>query len=424
MTQKFRMTYLLQAYERYRRSSKAIKKQILDELCTICGYHRKYAIYKLAHLSLALPAKSRRRRGHRRKILTTRLAQILEQIWQHAQYPWSARLHVILRLWQRSISRRYRLSKADLEVLQSISPRTIDRALKTKKRELKRRLYGRTKPGTLLKHQIPIKTEHSSVDRPGFVEVDTVSHSGTHASGDFIYSVNLTDIDSGWVETRAVLGKGETGVQLAIEGMRRSLPFKLLALDSDNGSEFINHHLWEYCKNLDVEFTRSRPYKKDDNAHIEQKNWTHVRKLLGWDRYDSDEALQAMNDLYTHELRLYMNLFQPSVKLVKTERRGSHLRRFYDEPTTPLDRLIASAKADRLKVAHLKALRQRLDPIALSMIIDKKLEKIWHRANRRRPPAPRSIATALSPQQLDLLDTLKKNLDAKTKKRKEDGSTT
>lgn len=422
MTKKFRMAYLLQVFERYRRSSKALKKQILDELCRVCGYNRKYAIRRLA----AGPVQKSRtlsRRGHRRKILTTRLVKILEDIWQHAQYPWSARLCVILHLWQRSIMRRYLLDPGDMRILQSISPRTIDRALNTKKRALQRRFYGRTKPGTLLKHQIPIKTEHSAVDRPGFAEVDTVSHSGNNASGEFIYSVNLTDIDSGWVETRAVLGKGETGVQLAIEGMRQALPFTLVGLDSDNGSEFINHHLWRYCQALDVEFTRSRPYKKDDNAHIEQKNWTHVRRLLGWDRYDSEAALHAMNDLYVHDLTLYMNLFQPSVKLVKTERRGSRRRRFYDPPQTPLDRLIASAKGDRLKVARLKAVRQRLDPIELSTRIDKKLEKIWRLAHRRLPSAPSTRTIALSAQQLDLLDALKKNFGSKSKQQKEDGPT-
>lgn len=417
---KFRMAYLLSIYDRYRRSSKAIKKRILDELCKVCGYNRKYAIRKLA---AGPPApKPQRPRGHRRKILTSRLIGILEDLWMHAHYPWSARLKVILHLWQRSIVQRYRLSERDRQVLLSVSARTLDRALKTKKRALQRRLYGHTKPGTLLKHQIPIKTEHSAVDRPGFVEVDTVSHSGNNASGEFLYSVNLTDIDSGWVETRAVLGKGETGVQLAIEGMRRALPFTLVGLDSDNGSEFINHHLWRYCKNTDVEFTRSRPYKKDDNAHIEQKNWTHVRKLMGWDRYDSEKALAAMNNLYSGELRLYMNLFQPSVKLIKTERRGSRRKRFYDAPQTPLDRLLASGKADRLKVPHLQALRRRLDPIQLSCVIDKKLEKIWRLAHRRLP-SPIQNTVDLTPQQIEIINTLKKKLGSKSKRRKENDTT-
>ena len=198
----------------------------------------------------------------------------------------------------------------------------MDRRLQPKKRQVRRRLYGRTKPGTLLKHHIPIRTDHWDLTTPGFTEVDLVSRSGNWADGEGLQSLNLTDILTGWVESSALWGKSQRTVRAALEELRAALPFPLRGLDSDNGSEFINTLLLQYCRGREIAFTRGRPYKKDDNAHAEQKNWTHVRKLLGWDRYDSREAQAAINDLYRHELRLMMNLFQPSVKLRRKTRAG------------------------------------------------------------------------------------------------------
>jgi hypothetical protein len=218
---------------------------------------------------------------------------------------------------------------------------------------------------------------------PGFTEIDLVSHSGNCAEGEFLHSLNLIDIHTTWVETRAVMGRGQAGVQQALEEMRLALPFALQGIDSDNGSEFINAHLYRYCRGHEIQFTRGRPYKKDDNAHVEQKNWTHVRKLMGYVRYDSPEALAAMNDLYGHELRLFQNLFLPSVKLVRKQRVASRLRRVYDRPQTPLERVLASPEADPVKVAQLMALRERLDPFALSQAIDQKLVRLYALAHPR-----------------------------------------
>src|SRR5206468_326161 len=170
----------------------------------------------------------------------------------------------------------------------------------------------------------------------------------------------------------AVLGKGETGIVAALEDMRQALPFALQGIDSDNGSEFLNHHLVRYCRTQQIQFTRGRPYKKDDNAHIEQKNWTHVRRLIGWDRYDSAAAVGLLNDLYRHELRQMMNLFQPSVKLLRKERVGSRLKRIYDRPQTPLDRLRACRDVDRAKVKELLRVRATTDPFELAQTIEKK----------------------------------------------------
>ena len=163
--------------------------------------------------------------------------------------------------------------------------------------------------------------------------------------------------------------------------IQRGFPFGLLGLDSDNGSEFINWHLERWCKQRQIQLTRGRPYKKDDNAHIEQKNWTHVRKLLGWERYDSPTAVEAMNDLYRQELRLWLNLYLPSVKLVKKVRVGAKVRRVYDAPQTPLERVMASASAPSDQITALKKLRASLDPFQLGKVIERKIEGIYAMAN-------------------------------------------
>jgi hypothetical protein len=235
---------------------------------------------------------------------------------------------------------------------------------------------------------VPLRTDRWDVTVPGFTEIDLVAHGGDSSDGEFAHSLNLTDIHTTWVETRAVLGRGQHAVREALEEMRQTLPFALRGIDSDNGSEFINGQMVGYCDGRDINFTRSRPYKKDDNAHIEQKNWTHVRKLIGWDRYDTPESVRAMNDLFRNELRLFMNLFQPSVKLIRTERKGSRKTKRYDRPQTPLDRLAAMPGADRAKAEHYLELRARLDPFELAAIIRHKLDRVWKlRSLRATGPA-------------------------------------
>ena len=243
---------------------------------------------------------------------------------------------------------------------------------------------GRTKPGTMLKHHIPIKTDHWDVTEPGFTEVDLVSHSGERADGDFLHSLDMTDVHTTWVETGAVMGKSQVRVQEALEQLRRQLPFVLRGIDSDNGSECINAHLHAYCQTRQIQFTRGRPYKKDDNAHVEQKNWTHVRKHMGYLRYDTEAARTAMNAVYA-DLRLLQNLFLPSVKLQTKERVGARLRRRYGAPRTPLERVHACSQADAAKVAALLRLRDRLDPFVLAARIEKKLERVYALASSRGP---------------------------------------
>ena len=380
-----RREYLKAIHGRYRQAPRPEKRRILDECCRVTGYHRKHAVRLLNG-----PAPSDDHpRPRRRRTPTYGLAVIeaLRMIWEAAGYPWSVRLKALLPLWLPRARRRLQLSRAVERHLLAISPRQMDRRLAPHKRQLQKRLYGRTKPGTLLKHHIPLKTDRWDVATPGFTEIDLVSHSGNAADGEFVHSLNVTDIHTTWVETRAVLGKHQRGIQQALAELQQALPFRLQGIDSDNGSEFINGHLYDYCQTHAIQFTRGRPYKKDDNAHIEQKNWTHVRKLLGYLRYDSPAALAAINALYRNELRLFQNLFLPSVKLVRKERVGSRLRRRYDAPRTPLERVLACAAIDRAQVTALVALRARLDPFALAEAIDRQLEALYALANHRHSPS-------------------------------------
>lgn len=373
---------------RYRASvGKKERGGVLDEFCRVTKYHRKYAIGLLnGEEHSGSPA--RRRRGPEYSRGAIRVA---EAVWEAAGYPWSVRLKALLPLWLPWARTRMPGLTPQVEAeLDAISARQLDRRLRSKKRQLKRRIYGHTKSGTLLKHHIPIKTDCWDVTEPGFTEIDLVSHSGPAASGEFIYSLNLTDIHTGWCETRAIMGRGEQGVVIALEQIRRALPFILRGIDSDNGSEFINHHLYRYCQKRRIQFTRGRPYEKNDNAHIEQKNWTHVRRIFGWDRYDTPELLDAMNQLYQGDLRLMMDLYQPSVKLVEKERTGSKLRRRYDTAQTPLDRLVAhlGSKTLPLSAQRLRDQRQLLDPFALSQSIEQQMDQILQlQKNKAKTPS-------------------------------------
>ena len=385
--------YVQAIYHRYRGARRPEKRTILDEFCRVTGHHRKHAIRLLNGPTPGAGRPPRRRAAtyHRATI------DALEQIWRAAGYPWSRRLKALLPLWLPWARRRLRLRPAIEAQLVRISARQMDRRLAPRRRELRKRLYGRTKPGTLLKHHIPLKVDRWDVSVPGFTEIDLVAHCGSSGDGEFVHSLNLTDIHTTWVESAAVLGKGQRAVQTALEELRQALPFRLRGIDSDNGSEFINQHLWDYCQAQEIQFTRGRPYKKDDNAHIEQKNWTHVRKLLGYVRYDTPQAQAAIHALYRTELRVFQNLFLPSVKLLGKTRVGARVRRRYEAPLTPLDRVLACPDIRADVAAALRAQRARMDPFALAQTIERKLERIYALASARHAPTPAGAPTPTPP---------------------------
>ncbi len=377
--------YMKATHARYQKSRKKDKKRILDEFCPTYGCHRKYAIELLGKGPFPKDRPARKRRA---PTYNGRLLDIVEFAWRKSGYLWSVRLREVLRLWMPAIRKRFHMTAEEEKRLLSISSAQIDRRLKDKKVLLRKKIFGTTKPGRMLKNIIRVRKGPWKVQRVGYTEADLVSHSGDCAQGDYAHTLNLTEIFSAWGGQRCVSGKGQKAVCDGLNDIRAALPFDLLGLDVDCGSEFINYHLHDYCKkDPKVELTRSRPNKKNDNAHIEQKNWSHVRRLLGYWRYDTEAAIAAINALYRKELYWFQNLFLPTVKMVEKVRIGSRIKRVYDDPRTPLDRLILAKMGTPDKVDYYRRLRDRLDPFQLAGDIDRKLKRIWAMASKTPRPS-------------------------------------
>lgn len=383
MARRSKEEYLKSIYKRYHRSSNREKKLILDEFTKVCGYNRKYAIWKINQPPVDRLKNKKLR--HRPLTYSSKAISILESIWEKANYPWSVRLKAMVALWLPWVKKRFHIDEQIENELLNISARQIDNRLRSKKLNVKKKIYGTTKPGSLLKHQIPIRTKNWDITKAGYIEIDTVAHCGNSLEGDFLYTLNSTDIKTTWVERVAVMGKGEAGIFAGILDIKNNIPFRLRGIDSDNGSEFINEHLLRFCLNSKprIEFTRARAYEKEDQGTIEQKNYTHIRKIFGWDRYDTITARDAINELYQNELRWMDNFFMPSVKLIKKIRKGSKIIRKYDKPKTPFQRVLECPEHDTKKVNELKKIFESLDPFELSDRIDKKLSQIYKMASRR-----------------------------------------
>ena len=385
MSSKAKREYFNEIRERYIKSSKEDKKKILDEYCQVCGYNRKYAIRKLRGSTKSVNStKERKKKRGRPKIYwTTGIQEFLSKTWAYTNLICSKRLKAVIPLWlpyYKAVG--HELTEEDKKLLKKISPSTIDRILKKYRKRYGKRGYSTTKPGSLLKELVPIKTEQWDERRPGFVEADTVAHCGNSVSGTFIYTVNLTDLSSGWMSLRAVWGKGEYHVFNAIKSIEVEIPFKILGFDCDNGNEFLNYRLLKYFKNKSypVSYTRSRPYKKNDNAHIEEKNWTVVRQYLGYKRFDNLKQVDMLNDLYSNELSLFINFFIPSVKLIEKYRIGSKIIKKHDKPKTPYQRLIGSKFVDKKTKIKLAKQFNKLNPFNLQKRIKIKISKVMELA--------------------------------------------
>lgn len=372
-----RQAYLQAIRLRYRRASRKSKATILDEFCAVCGYHRKYAI-KLLNRS------GRRRRpgraGRPATYASGTLLLALKRIWFATDQMCSKKLKAALPLWLPFYDTVYEPLRPDIKAqLLVMSPATIDRLLKPVRARAGRKGLCGTRPGSLLKNQIPIRTHHWDITQPGFMEADTVAHCGNSLAGNFAWSLTLTDIHTTWTEIRATWNKGATGVCEQIEAIESQLPFTLLGFDCDNGSEFLNYHLLRYFSDRpkEVAFTRSRPYKKNDNAHVEQKNWTHVRQLFGYDRIEDINLIPLMNDLYTNEWSLYQNHFCPGMKLIEKQRINSKYKKRYDAPRTPYQRLLDSAHIEEETKSRLRDVHRGLNPFILKQGIEKKLRRIF-----------------------------------------------
>jgi hypothetical protein len=383
----------------YRRGDKKAKTKMLDELIELTGYNRKYATHVIWNwgrrkeirdgegLIIAEAGKGRRKQKARKKKYDGAVVAALIKVWIVYDCICGKRLQAVLE-GQMEVLRKCRMfgfAEGVWEKLGQIKAATIDRVLKgeRKKVELKGRSY--TKPGTLVKHRIPIRRGSDwDEKKPGFVEVDLVGHEGGNARGDFAFSLDVTDVATGWTEPYGLKNKAQKWTFEGLLEVRNRLPMELLGIDSDNGSEFINNHLWRYCEAEGIEFTRSRPNRKNDNCYIEQKNNSVVRRYAGYYRYDTEEEVAKLNELYG-QVRLQVNFFLPSMKLLEKTRVGSKIVKKYDRPKTPYQRLRESGILSQEALDKLEREFQSLNPVAIQrkiVTLQDSLEKMVLRKQR------------------------------------------
>lgn len=376
---------LVQVAPRYRAATGAQKQHILDEFVAATGYARKYAIRVLGQP--ALPATGpivRPRAPH----YGPAVVAALERAWAAANFVCAKRLVPFLPELVVSLERHGHLALPnDVRAqLLALSPATADRILRRVRAADRPHGIGTTKAGTLLKHRVPIRTFAEWDDvRPGFMEADLVAHCGTRAEGAYLYTLTLTDVATGWTACLALPYRSPEAVIQALDHARRLLPFPLRGLDTDNGGEFLNNHLLAYCTRDAITFTRGRAYRKNDQCYVEQKNGSVVRQLVGYDRFAGERAYRQLAEVY-RAVRLYVNFFQPSLKLQLKRRDGSHVYRRYDAAQTPLQRLLAAGVLDDTSRVRLRTLYETLDPVRLLRQLQTLQDALWRHAVVTTPP--------------------------------------
>jgi hypothetical protein len=375
----------------YLGADKKKKTELLDEYTRNTGHNRKYAISRLNDEMIW----SGINRPHRIRQRTygPEIDAPLRVLWQIFDFPCGQRLKPCIEEELERLRQfgEIKVSNEVAEKLKRVSSATIDRHLKVPRSAEHHRRFSTTRPGSLLKAKIPIRLTEWNTKKIGFLETDLVAHCGGSVFGNFANTVSLTEIATGWWEGEAIMGKGQRATFEALKAMRERTPFNWRGLDADNGSEFINYPLWNFCDAEKLEFTRSRANKKNDNAYVEQKNWTHVRKLLGYFRYDTPRELSIINDLYRNEVRLYKNFFQPVMKLAKKVRLGSKKKRKYEPARTPFRRLVQSNQIGRKRKDELRALHQTLNPAALKRTIDEKIYSLYKAYSTKRQRSSKNI---------------------------------
>jgi len=378
--------YLDNVRKKYKKARKKEKGEIIAEVCAISGFHKKHAIRVLNkdHRRMTIKKEARGRPTIYQEQV---YLEPLKRIWLATDQLCGKRLKMALPLWLPHYHKAYgELDQSTYQGLLQMGSATIDRLLSKVKVQSKRGLSG-TKPGKILKKHIPIKTDQWDEAIPGFLEADTVAHCGTSLMGDFVWSLTMTDICSGWTENRAVWNKGAIGVVEQIKDIEKCLPFDILGFDCDNGSEFLNWHLMRYFSNEQgeqrVQFTRSRPYHSDDNAHVEQKNWTHVRQIFGYERFGNQVVVGLMNDVYKNEISLMNNYFLPNTKLKEKQRIEAKILKKHDKPATPYQRLMLSEHISQEKKQELTAIYESINPFELKQQIQKKVDFIFRLTGRK-----------------------------------------
>ena len=380
MTRRSIKEYAEELKRRYFRATKEDKGKMLDEFTQVTGLHRKAAIRLLNRSGSSVACK---RRGRPREYGAVAV-EALKTIWEASDRLCSRRLQPFLPEMIKVLRQHgeQRLDAATKVQLSRMSQSTIDRMLKPYRKLGGRKALSTTKPGNLLKSLIPIRTFTDwQENKPGFLEIDLVAHCGESVEGFYLNTLCAVDVWSGWTECLPVWGKGQERVGGAVHKIRQRLPIPLLGLDSDNGSEFINQHLYAYCRQQKITFTRSRSYKKNDSCHVEQKNGNIVRRLVGYDRYTSKAAYQCLERLY-HSVRLYVNFFQPTMKLLSKTRHGARVHKVYEAAQTPYQRLLKTGILTEVKQRELAATYSGLNPVTLLKQINSNLEQLWRLADR------------------------------------------
>jgi hypothetical protein len=374
MSTKTKTEIMVKMRRRYLTAGLEHKGKLIDEAVCLFGYHRKAAIRALngrvaRRLSIVT--------GRPREYEARELLPVLRKIWHAADYPCGRRLAAMLPDWvmgyeqyEKSVPERIK------EPLLKASARTLDRLLRPLRAQKRR--PNLTRPGSLLRQQIPIRGSIWEEGQAGWLEVDTVALCGGSVAGDFIWMVDAVDYVTAWVSVRAMWNRGQDSTLEALQDMERTLPFALLGLDSDNGGEFLNHHVlrWLQKRPRPVYMTRSRPYKKDDNAHVEQKNWTHIRQWFGYERYDNAEAVEPMNQLVRGPYSQLLNCFHANLKLQRTERKDGRVKRVYDKARTPLARVLECAEVCGKTKERLRQQKRNLNPFALKAEVERRLKEI------------------------------------------------
>jgi hypothetical protein len=380
---------------RYKKARKKDRGKMLDEFVALTGYRRSYASYVLSsHGKRKRVGKNKvvqadlRKTNHRKKTkhYGEDVRKPLIKIWYIMDCICGKRLAPVLGSVIRKLQQFHEITidKKVRDKLRAISPATIDRLLAGERRKQTIKGRSNTKPGTLLRNQIPVRTfAEWDEQRPGFAEIDLVGHDGGDGKGEFMQTLDVTDVSTTWTETEAVRNKAQKWVFDALKDIRQRLPFPLVGIDSDSGAEFINHHLFKYCQEEGITFTRTRSYRKNDNCFVEQKNYSIVRRAVGYLRYDTEEELRTINQLYRH-LRLYTNFFQPSMKLIEKTRVGSKVTKKYDIPKTPYQRVLKSQHISEDSKKDLKRQYKTLNPASLKRQITRLQQKLLRLASLKQ----------------------------------------